>query len=69
MRGEDSRYFPMFEGRVALVDGDVVRLSNGSWRYRDEGLAFRTLIEARAFVVTQPFAPAAPPEFSPPGGR
>lgn len=46
----------MFEGHVSVIDAAVVRLSTGTWRYHDEGLAFTSLADAQAFVASQPSA-------------
>ena len=61
IRAEDRRYFPMFEGRVVAVNGDVLELSSGSWRFVDEGFAFASLTAARSFIDAHPFASSFSP--------
>ena len=52
IRGESGAYFAVFEGRVNATDGAVLRLSNGSWRFADEGMAFTSKADAEAFIAS-----------------
>jgi hypothetical protein len=62
--GEDDHYFARFEGHVIKVHENIVWLSSGSWRYRNEGLPFKSQRAARAFIDRHPIleklGPAAP---------
>jgi len=54
IRGDQQRYFPVFQGTVTRVERDTIRLSTGSWRYIDEGLPFLSQASAVAFIEQHP---------------